>query len=258
MDLVARYNREAADYRELWAPVLRIAALRLLDSLEALRPGRILDLGTGVGTLVPDVRARFPGAAILGADRSPGMLALAPGDCPRAVMDARELALPAACMDLALLVFMLFHLEEPLAALREARRVLRPGGTIAALTWGSELESAALDAWLAGLDSCGAPPPDPAAEARHAALDRPEKVEAMLLAAGFHGVRSWPGELEYSFDPRHFLRLRTRMGASRTRLESLPPDVRERFLAEFRRRMETLTPADFLARGAVVHAVGVA
>src|SRR5262249_20727541 len=101
-----RYDREALDYRELWAPILRQAGARLIGRLATEPARRVVEVGAGVGTLLPDVRAAFPGAVIVGADRSRGMLALTPAAFPRAVMDARALALRSGSADLVLMLFM--------------------------------------------------------------------------------------------------------------------------------------------------------
>ena len=105
-----RYDREAFAYRELWAPILRIAGLRLLREFAGIQPSRILDVGSGVGSLLPDLEMAFPGAFVLGVDRSRGILALAPTGISRAIMDAADLAVRSASMDLVLLAFVLFHL----------------------------------------------------------------------------------------------------------------------------------------------------
>src|ERR1700681_4954736 len=94
--LTDRYNREAHAYRELWAPVLRSAGLSLLQELAHTTVSRILDVGSGVGTLLLDLLAALPGAFVLAVDRAHGMLALASAEFPRAVMDARQLAIPPA------------------------------------------------------------------------------------------------------------------------------------------------------------------
>src|SRR5262245_29396374 len=62
-----RYDREALDYRELWAPILRQAGASLIGRLAAEPARRIVEVGAGVGTLLPDVRAAFPAAVIVGA-----------------------------------------------------------------------------------------------------------------------------------------------------------------------------------------------
>ncbi|MEO5989282.1 MAG: methyltransferase domain-containing protein [Candidatus Eisenbacteria bacterium] len=124
-DLAERYDREALAYRDLWAPILLQAAQSLVRELVHATTQRVLDLGTGVGALFADLRTAFPGAVVVGADRSHGMLTLAPGSAPRTVMEARQLAFPAASMDRVFMVFMLFHVDDPGLGLCEARRVLR-------------------------------------------------------------------------------------------------------------------------------------
>ena len=256
--LTDRYNREAHAYRELWAPVLHSAGLSLLHELAHAPVQRILDVGTGVGTLLRDLRAAFPGAFVLGADRAHGMLALAPGEFPRTVMDARQLAIPNASFDLVLLIFMLFHLEKPLDGLLEARRVLRPGGSVATLTWAGDLTSQATQIWTESLDVHGAPPVDPAVEARHAAVDTPEKMETLLRIAGFTSPRCWAGDLIWTLDLEHLLRLRTSMGSAKSRFDSLDPLTREACVATARSLMQGLACEDFVARGRIVYAVAIA
>lgn len=69
--------------------------IRELVSGQAGPARRIVDVGTGVGSLMPDILAAFPQASLVGIDRSAGMLALAPRDrgMLRAVADARQLPL---------------------------------------------------------------------------------------------------------------------------------------------------------------------
>src|SRR5207249_6867182 len=150
--LTDRYDRGAEAYRELWAPILRSAALPLARVLAGENVERVLDVGTGVGALLSDLASIFPGAGVVGVDRSRGMLALAPPPFGRAVMDAQQLAFPSSSMDRVFLVFMLFHVEDPAGALREARRVLRAGGRVGTLTWAGELQSKANSIWLDCLD----------------------------------------------------------------------------------------------------------
>src|ERR1700687_1690034 len=136
--LVERYNAHAAAYQELWAPTLRLASVQLVRAVAGRPIRRVIDIGTGVGALWPDLRTALPDAFLLGVDRSAGMLGLAPPEMVRVVADARSLPLATASVDLALLVFMLFHLADPIDGIREARRVIRPGGFVGTATCGGE------------------------------------------------------------------------------------------------------------------------
>ncbi len=94
----------------------------------------VADLGCGTGrtaaAIAPFVRR------VIAVDASTEMLAAARERlATRANVDLREGALEAlpvaeASVDLALLVLVLHHLGDPSAVLKEARRILRPGGRL--------------------------------------------------------------------------------------------------------------------------------
>ena len=253
--LTDRYDREALAYRELWAPILRVAGLRLLAELSGSPAERIVDIGTGVGSLLPDLRAAFRDASIVGVDRSAGMLALGPPGFPRAVMDATRLAIASRSVDLTLHVFMLFHLESPLDGVRESARCLRPGGRLASVTWAGEQESPAIAIWAGCLDEFGAAPPDPAALARHDPVDTAGKMRSLLRAAGFSSIRAWEEDLVVPMESEHLLQLRTRMGSAKSRFDSLDAEARSACVAEARRRMGALQIDEFVSRARLVYAV---
>jgi ubiquinone/menaquinone biosynthesis C-methylase UbiE len=253
--LTERYDREARAYRDLWAPILQGAGLRLLREVAGESARRILDVGAGVGSLLPSLRTTFPGALVVGVDRSRGMLALAPREFPRVVMAATALGIPDACVDLVLFAFILFHLESPLDGLREARRVLRPGGIVASATWAEEMQSAATRLWSACLDAHGAAPADPATSTRHDLVDSPEKTGALYRAAGFRAVRSWSEDLVSTIDRERLVGLRTSMGSAKPRFDSLGPEAQAACIAAARARLEALSPEAFVARGRIVYSV---
>src|SRR5713101_7728247 len=106
--------------------------------LTRLQPGQTaLDLCTGTGKLahelVPLVR---PGGRVVGIDFSPGMLALARAREPDIEFrqgDVTRLVEADASVDAVTIGFGLRNLVDRDAALREMRRVLRPGGRLVIL-----------------------------------------------------------------------------------------------------------------------------
>jgi 2-polyprenyl-3-methyl-5-hydroxy-6-metoxy-1,4-benzoquinol methylase len=95
----------------------------------------LLDAGTGDGTYAIEAAAR--GAEVTGLDTDPGMLAAAKERArERAVqprfVEGRIEALPFAdaSFDVVLAVAVLCFIADPVQAVRELARVLRPGGTL--------------------------------------------------------------------------------------------------------------------------------
>jgi SAM-dependent methyltransferase len=90
----------------------------------------VLDVGSGRGRLADALAGRL---WWLGADASPRQLA----DCPfRPVVRAGATSLPFPDNTFAAVaaLWMLYHLDRPVEAVREARRVLRHGGLFVACT----------------------------------------------------------------------------------------------------------------------------
>lgn len=94
----------------------------------------VLDIGTGPGHLLTHLRRVFPNAALTGIDISPGMIAQArrnragdPGT-KLEIASAASLPFPDSSFDFVISTGSLHHWKQPVAALAEAHRVLRPGG----------------------------------------------------------------------------------------------------------------------------------
>lgn len=159
-ELAADYSLRAAAYARHWAPVINPMALPLLSEMPLARAERILDIGTGPGTLWPIIRAAAPDVPLFGTDASHGMLRTG-GEVLRgrvAVMDAQRLGFRPESFDAALLLFVLFHVPDPDSALREILTALRPGGALGLVVWGEDPGLPGRDVWTEELDRVGAAP----------------------------------------------------------------------------------------------------
>ena len=99
--------------------------IRAIGPTEGLR---ILDLGCGKGRFAAHLAHR--GAEVVGIDLSAAMLAHASG-IDRAKASARRLPFADSTFDAVIAVEVLEHVGDVRPVLREARRVLRPGGRLA-------------------------------------------------------------------------------------------------------------------------------
>ena len=184
--LAHRYDAWFTTPLGAWADRLEAAAMfRLL----ALKPGeRLLDLGTGTGRYA--IAAARRGALVTAVDASPAMLAVArcraEGTAVTLVQaDLTALPFAEASFDAAMAVTALCFVAAPATALREAARVLRPGGRLVV----GELNRWSL--WALGRRVAGLLRPSIYRDAHFHGIG---ELRALLAAAGLRTTR-WVGVL---------------------------------------------------------------
>jgi ubiquinone/menaquinone biosynthesis C-methylase UbiE len=264
-----RYDRIAEGYAQWWAPVLAPAVASLLDRAAAFvgpGPARLIDIGTGTGQLALGALARWPSISIVGVDASAGMRAMADVNAEReldsgardrfrsAVAFADDLPFEDGSFDLALSSFVFQLVPNRARALREARRVLRPGGTLAYVSWLQDDRAFEPDMVFDDiLDDLGIGAREP--DGRSGDLPSVERAAGELRRAGFAGVHADAGQLVHRFTVESYIAFLSEFDEE-TLFEELDPGLRGRLLDALRRRLAKLSAEQMTLRFPIVFAAG--
>jgi ubiquinone/menaquinone biosynthesis C-methylase UbiE len=188
------WDRASEFYEGYWQEQLAPAQETLLEMVR-LEPGeRVLDIACGTG-LVAFRAAEAVGreGSVLATDISDSMVGIvartaAARDLPHVTarrMDAEELHVDDASFDAVLCALGLMYVPDPVVAMEEMHRVLRPGGRAVASVWGKR-------------DRCGWADIFPIVDARVQSevcplffqLGNRDTLEATFKQAGFADVHS--------------------------------------------------------------------
>jgi SAM-dependent methyltransferase len=153
----------------------------------------LLDIGCGPGTITADLATRVAPGPVLAVDQFADVLDVARAEAQRrnlsnvslATADVHKLDFPDDAFDVVHAHQVLQHVADPVQALREMRRVCRPGGVVAArdadyagFIWFPRLP--ALDLWLDLYEK--------AARANRGEPDAGRHLLSWALAAGFDDI----------------------------------------------------------------------
>ena len=179
----------AAPYERSFGALCACAVPDMLAELG--EAGRLLDVGTGTGGVA--IAAAHAGWQVDAFDAEQSMI-----DFARARTDAAgirfitaklpELPYPDNAFDAVAANFAINHVDRPRECLAELRRVLRPGGRIAATVWPWEATPTGR-LWREIQDDTGARPPEGNRLPEGSDFDRTEEgLAALLSECGFASV----------------------------------------------------------------------
>jgi SAM-dependent methyltransferase len=195
----AGWSANAARYGDLTGRITAHVADPLLDAAGVGAGTRVLDVGCGRGDLCAAAAGR--GADPLGVDLADGMVDAARDAHPDLQFrrgDAEDLPLETASVDAALAAFVVNHLPHPERGAAELRRVVRPGGRVAAAMWAQPERVEFLGLFDAALRAANInrtlafPPGPPAFRFADAA-----ELRGLLEGAGFERVEI--GEVAFAY-----------------------------------------------------------
>lgn len=168
-----------------WADLMEKMQLPIyhvvLDKTNVDRGTRLLDVGCGTG-MAAQLAAKL-GAHITGLDASEAELAIAHERVPNGDFrcgEMEELPYADASFDVVTGFSSFQFAQDPVNALRQARRVVKPGGYVAMVAWG-RIEDCEFATTLKAVMAC-LPSPPPVANTF--ALAEPGKMEALMEQAG--------------------------------------------------------------------------
>jgi SAM-dependent methyltransferase len=182
----------------------RLVAPRLVNFTDLPERGRMLDVGSGTGSLAFAIAELKPRAYVLGIDPSREYVTYAASRTRFAdrasfeMGDAQQLRFADASFDAALSLLVFNFIPDPKKALMELRRVTKPGGKLSVAVWDYGAGMRMLRAfWDAAVHT------DPGAEnldEKHMPLCRAGDLSALWKQGGLENVREQSIDIRMKFE----------------------------------------------------------
>ena len=132
---------DADAYERFMGRWSRLLAPRLVDFADVPDSGQVLDVGSGTGALAFSIAERKVRSQVFGIDPSKEYVEYAKSKSPFPdrttfqVGDAQQLSFPDAAFQACVSLLVFNFIPDSRKALRELRRVTKPGGRISAAVW---------------------------------------------------------------------------------------------------------------------------
>lgn len=238
----AKMFAASAGYERFMGRWSRLLAPKFIAFAGVKNGNRVLDVGTGTGSVASTVEATMPASEIVGIDPSPGFIAYAQKNSksPRArfeVGDAQALKFSDASFDHTLSMLVINFIPDHEKATAEMRRVTRAQGSISACVWDYDAgmqslrffwdEAIALDPSIEPKDE------------RHMKLSRQGQLGALWGKAGLVNINETPLVIDQSYTSfdDYWGPFTTGAGPGGAYVVSLSPDRRRQLEARMRKRL---------------------
>ena len=202
VDAEAKMFAASAGYERFMGRWSRLLAPAFIAFAGVKNGDRVLDVGTGTGSVAAAVEASMPASEIVGIDPSEGFIAYAQKNAKSnrvrfEVGDAQALKLKDASFDNVLASLVMNFIPDHNKAIAEMRRVTRPQGMVSACVWdydaGMQMlrffwdEAIALDPAIEPKDE------------RHMKLSRQGQLGKLWQSAALINIKEAPLEIDQAY-----------------------------------------------------------